>query len=256
MPLGYSLALALLLLFPGLCAYVGMRYGAETDVVTPRPEKPNSTATLAVVITGSLIAHVAGAGYFGLQKQFCASHRCIPLDGDPNVYRDLLGGAGLATPSDLAIEVFWLYFLMLGLATGWVATKIARRSSLHGATDRIDFGWLYPAVRAVKVERAVILAYVLTKTSHDGVTLAFEGIVDRLSLDENDLVTMIVLRRVDRFSVRINPDGEMSHQTNTGRTIGQIQFGGAEIANIAFEVLVDPGGGPGGNKSSTAASSS
>ena len=70
-----------------------------------------------------------------------------------------------------------------------------------------------------------------------------EGIVDRLALDDDQKVVMLVLSRVDRFTVRIEDDGTLKRREGGGTPIAQMQFAAAEIANIAFEVLTEPAAG-------------
>jgi hypothetical protein len=99
-------------------------------------------------------------------------------------------------------------------------------------------------VRAVKAGKSVVVAYVVTKTSFNGASVAYEGIVDRLALDDDQRVVMIVLSRVDRFTVRIGDGGNIRRQESDGAPIAQMQFAAAEIANIAFEVLTLPDDAP------------
>jgi hypothetical protein len=238
----YTLVLALLLLFPGLCAFAGLRAGERTDLLAPRPEKPNSTNTLFVVVAGTIAGHTLGAGVFALQAAWCRwTGFCWTTAYDPNVYRVLLSNqhpAGELT--DFAIE-WWIFFLgALGAITGWFFSRAARSAAFKGTFDPIDFGWLNPAVQAVKAGNSVVVAYVVSKTSHNGASIAYEGIVDRLALDDDQKVAMLVLSRVDRFTVRIEDDGTIKRREGGGTPIAQMQFAAAEIANIAFEVLTEP----------------
>ena len=242
MTFSYTLVLALLLLFPGLCAFAGLRAGQRTDLLAPRPEKPNSTATLFIVVAGTIAGHVFGAGLFAVQSGWCRlTDRCFSIAYDPNIYRVLLESQHApGSLPDVAIE-WWIAFLgLLGLVTGSFFSAASRSAAFKGTFDPIDFGWLNPAVQAVKSGDSVVVAYVVTKTSYNGASIAFEGIVDRLALDDDQKVTMIVLSRVDRFTVRIEEDGSVKRHEGGGAPIAQMQFTAAEIANIAFEVLSDP----------------
>lgn len=243
MTFSYTFVLALLLLFPGLCAFAGLRMGERTDILAPRPEKPNSTTTLFVVVAGTITGHLLGAGAFAGQAMWCrGTGMCLAIGYDPNVYRVLLGQHPAATATDGAIA-WWLFFLgALGVLTGWLSSLLAQTTAFKTTFDRINFGWLNPAVQAVKAGNSVVVAYVVSKTSHDGASIAYEGIVDRLALNEDQAVAMIVLSRVDRFTVRIEPGGGIRRQEGGGAPIAQMQFAAAEIANIAFEVLTEPGG--------------
>lgn len=241
MTFSYTLVLALLLIYPSLCAFVGLRAGERTDLLAPRPEKPNSTTTLFTVVSGTIAGHILGSAVFVAQHLWCQkTNICLSVDYDPNIYRILLEGQhSPAQLSDLAIAS-WLGFLgVLGIATGYLTSFAARSDAVKGTFDPIDFGWLNPAVQAVKTGSSVVVAYVVTKTSYNGASIAFEGIVDRLALDDDQKVTMIVLSRVDRFTVRIEEDGSVKRHEGGGAPIAQMQFTAAEIANIAFEVLSD-----------------
>lgn len=242
MTFSYTLVLALLLLFPGLCAFVGLRAGERTDFLAPRPEKPNSTSTLFIVVAGTIAGHVLGAGLFALQSTWCrVSSTCFSIAYDPNIYRVLLAGPRSTTAmTDLAIE-WWIFFLgALGVAIGLLFSTASRSAAFKGTFDPIDFGWLNPAVQAVKAGHSVVLAYVVSKTAHNGASIAYEGIVERLAFDDDQKVTMIVLSKVDRFTIRIEDDGRIKRYEGAGAPIAQMQFAAAEIANIAFEILTDP----------------
>lgn len=242
MTFSYTLVLALLLLFPGLCAFAGLRSGERTDFLAPRPEKPNSTGTLFVVVSGTIAGHLAGAVLFDLQAIWCRSTGlCVPVAFDPNIYRVLLGmGHPAGAPTDGAIA-WWIFFLgALGVLTGWAFARASRTAAFKRNFDPVEFGWLDPAVQAVKAGHSVIVAYVVTKTSHDGASIAFEGIVDRLALDDDQKVAMIVLSQVDRFTVTIESKGGIRRRNGGGRPIAQMQLAASEIANIAFEVLTAP----------------
>jgi hypothetical protein len=91
----YTLLLALILLFPGLCAWAALRTVERTDLLTPRPDKSNSTATLFVIVLGTIIGHMAGSFVFVLQGLWCrVTGVCLTVAFDPNVYRIVFTGAG------------------------------------------------------------------------------------------------------------------------------------------------------------------
>ncbi len=53
----------------------------------------------------------------------------------------------------------------------------------------------------------MILAHVVTKTTHEGAGVGYEGIDQRLSLGGDQTITMLVLVQVDRFSLYIGLRG-------------------------------------------------
>ena len=67
MTFSYSLFLALLLLFLGLCFWAGWRVGERTDFLSPTPDRPNSTVTLFIVVFGTIAGHLLGTGFFAAQ---------------------------------------------------------------------------------------------------------------------------------------------------------------------------------------------
>lgn len=241
MAFSYSLFLVLLLIFPGLCFWAGWRTGERSDFLSPSPDRPNSTATLFMVVVGTIGGHLLGTGFFVAQAAFCRlAGICVALSYDPNVYRALLRGvAGARDAPDLALESWLLAMLLIGLATGLLAHWLVRRKTISDRTDPIAFGWLNPAVQAVKEGNSFVVAYVLTKTTHECFTIAYEGTVQQLALDEDQSIRLVVLNDVDRFLVKISEDG-LGRIDAPSTPITQLQITAAEIANIALEVVRAP----------------
>lgn len=241
MAFSYTLFLVLLLIFPGLCFWAGYRAGERTDFLTPSPDSPNSTLTLFIVMLGTLAGHILGAGLFAVQRVWCDTTRlCLPVDYDPNVYRALLKGASAAqNASDLAIELWLFSIFMLGAVMGAIAYWTSRREAVSSRIDPIAFGWLTPAVQAVKRGDSFVVAYVVTKTSHDGISVAYEGIVQQLALDADQSIKLVVLNEVDRFCVQITDQGVKRVESNS-KPIPQMHIAAAEIANVALEIVQAP----------------
>jgi hypothetical protein len=234
----YTLFLALILLFPGLCAWAGLRASERTDLLTPRPDKPNSTATLFVVVLGTIAGHIIGALAFVIQDLWCGlTGWCVQVAFDPNVYRVVFAAgrtAGMVT--DLAILSWLLELAVAGLLAGLLVAWLARSEWVKNRWDAIDYGWLNPLVQEVRTRNAVILAFVVTKTSHDGASIAYEGMVQQLALDDDQTIRMLVLGRVDRFLVRITGKG-VERVDDTHQPIAQMQLHLEEIANVALKVI-------------------
>lgn len=241
MAFSYTLFFALILLFPGLCAWAALRAVERTDLFTPRPDKPNSTATLFVIVLGALTGHLAGAFMFVLQGLWCRQTAvCLTVAFDPNVYRVVFtDGHPAGAVTDLAIFAWLSELAGVALFAGWTAARLARARWLKRRWDAVDFGWLTASVREVEAGRALILAYVVTKSGFEGASVAYQGIVEQLAVDDDQVITMLVLSQVDRFLVRVTQNGvdrvEQFHDP-----IAQMQFHLAEIANVALEVLQDP----------------
>lgn len=190
---------------------------------------------------GTLCGHIVGAGLFALQSAWCANTAaCFSVDYDPNVYRTLLKGATAAqNASDLAIELWLFFILLLGAISGGIAYWASRREAVSNRIDPIAFGWLTPAVQAVKRGDSFVVAYVLTKTSHEGVSVAYEGVVQQLALDGDQSIKLVVLNEVDRFLVKVTETG-LERIDSQSSPIPQLQIAGAEIANVALEVVQAP----------------
>jgi hypothetical protein len=237
----YSLFLVLLLLFPGLCFWLGMRIGDRTDLATPAPERPNSTTTLFLVVLGTIVGHVVGSTFFVIQQAWCgATARCLSVSYDPNIYKALV--SGVRTPdgvSDIAVDASFVGMLLIGLAAGAIGYWLARRKLVTDLTDALAFGWLNPAVQAVKAGDAFVAAYVLTKTMHGGLCVAYEGEVQHIALDDDQSVKLVVLNDVDRFLVRVSEAG-LQRIDVAASVIGQLHITSDEIANIAFEIFRAP----------------
>ncbi|MBA3811677.1 MAG: hypothetical protein H0X27_08575 [Caulobacteraceae bacterium] len=241
MAFSYTLFLALVLLFPGLCAWAGLRATERTDLLTPRPEKPNSTATLFIIALGAVAGYLLGAFAFVLQGLWCRlTGLCVAVAFDPNIYRVVFtSGRTAGQVTDLAILAWLLELALTGGGAGAFVGWLARREVVKDRWDAIDFGWLHPAVRQVKTGDAVILAYVVTNTSHEGASVAYEGIVQQLALNDDQTITMLVLSRVDRFLLRITSQG-IQRVDEEHEPIAQMQLHLSEIANVALEVIESP----------------
>lgn len=238
MAFSYSLFLVLLLLFPGLCAWAGWRAGERTDFLSPSADKPNSTLTLFMIMVGTIGGHLLGGGLFALQSFWCHwTALCFAVDFDPNVYRTLLRGSAVARgASDIAIELWLLLLFLIAALTGALAFNLSRREFVTRRLDPISFGWLTPAVQAVKRGDSFVVAYVLTRTSYEGASVAYEGSVQQLTLDENQAIRTIVLNDVDRFLVKITKSG-IRRLDSRATPISQLQITSDEIVNVALEVV-------------------
>ncbi len=193
-----------------------------------------------MVVLGTIIGHLIGATLFEVQSTTCGWVQCLEVNFDVNAYRVLMRGtASAGNAPDIAFVVWLAQALALGPLTGLGAFWLARQEPVTTRLDQIAFGWLAPAVQAVKQGNSFITAYVLTKMEHDGLTLAYEGVVQHLALDEDQSVKLVVLNDVDRFLVRINESG-IERINSPGNPITQLVITSAEITNIALEVIQAP----------------
>jgi len=202
---------------------------------------------LFVIVLGTLSGHLAGSLVFVLQGLWCRSTGlCVSVAFDPNVYRIVFsGGHGVGVVTDFAIFAWLTELAAVGLLAGWAISEMAKIGWIKTRWNAIEFGWLNGAVAAVGKGRSFILAYVVTKNSFEGATIAYEGIVQQLALDDDQVITMLVLGQVDRFLVRITPNGVLRiDDAGSHPPIAQMQLHLAEIANVALEVLEDPAATP------------
>lgn len=235
MTFGYTLLGGLLLLLPGFAAYLGQRLG-ETGLVSPRPDQPSSTLTIFIVVFFALLFHAIGAGLFALNEFIAHSHHIVTLAYDPNPYRMLWAGKAPRGMSGIGFAWDLLYLVLLTVAAGAVTEWMSRRIPITAISAPLRFGWLLPIAKQVEAGSHVVIGYVLTTTGHDGAWIAYEGIVRRLALDDDDAIQMIVLEQCDRFVVRII-DGKVERVDSDADTIALIQLRDKQIANYALEVL-------------------
>ena len=162
MAFSYSLFVILILLFPGLFFRAGLRAGEQSDFLTPAPDRPGSTSTLLIVMMGTVLGHILGTGFFAALVSWRKhTSLCIDVGFDPNPYKALLRGSAAAREiPDLALQIWLLAFFFIAVATGSLAYWMARRDVLTDRTDPIAYGWLNPAVQAVKKGNAFVVAYV------------------------------------------------------------------------------------------------
>lgn len=241
MAFSYTLFLVLLLIFPGLCFWAGWRFGERTDFLTPSPDVPNSTLTLFIVVVGTLLGHLLGTTFYAVQSSWCKlTELCITIPFDPNIYRALVKGTSAAGAApDFAFELWLLSMLLVGAATGLLANWMSHWKWVTDRLDPVAFGWLTPAVQAVKQGDSFVVAYVLTKTSHDGASVAYEGTVQQLALDGDQSIKLIVLNDVDRFLVKITENG-LERLDSESTPIVQLQITASEIVNVALEAVRAP----------------
>ncbi|MEG8026520.1 hypothetical protein QP162_22915 [Sphingomonas aurantiaca] len=177
---------------------------------------------------------------YTLQSLWCYTGLCLPISFDPNIYRALVKGvAGAGTAPDAAFEVWLFSMLMIGLSTGAFAYWMSHWKWINDRLAPVAFGWLAPAVQAVKRGDSFVVAYVLTSTSHEGASIAYEGTVQQLALDGDQSIKLIVLNDVDRFLVKITTTGLERLDSET-TPITQLQIAGDEIVNVALEIVRAP----------------
>lgn len=242
MTFGYTLLGALMLLLPGFAGYYGTRLGEAGNLVSPRPDRPNSTFTIFIVVFLALLAHTIGAGFFAVNERLASWQTLVYLSHDPNPYRLLWTGKAPFNMSGQAFALDLLYLVILTAGSGITGEWLSRKSPVTAASAPLRFGWLLPIARQVEAGSHVVIGYVLTTTGHDGAWIAYEGMVRRLALNDDDAIEMIVLEQCDRFVVRI-VDGKVERIDSDAQTIELIQLRDGQVANYALEVIeITPAG--------------
>lgn len=239
MTFGYALLGALVLLLPGFAGYYGMRIGEASNLVSPRPDRPQSNLTIFVVVFVALVAHAAGATLFALNELAARHAVLLPLGFDPNPYRLLWRAQAPAALSGASFAWELAWFVALTLVAGRACRWLAGQTPVTALSAPLRFGWLLPIAQQVAAGSHVVIGYVLTTTGHDGAWIAYEGVVRRLALNDDDAIEMIVLEQCDRFVVRI-ADGRVERVDSAAQTIELIQLRQDQIANCALEVLEVP----------------
>lgn len=236
MTFGYALLGALVLLLPGFAGYFGLRIGEASDLVSPRPDRPNSNLTIFLIVLLALAAHTAGAGIFAANEAIAAWKPLIALSYDPNPYKALLTGEAPKELSAIAIELELLFFLVLSFGTGWICEKIARAKPITARTEPLRFGWLLPIVERIEAGDHVAVGYVRTTSGHDGAWIAYEGSIRRLTLDDDDGIRVVVLEQCDRFVVRMKDD-KIERIDMDSAPIAMMHIAADQIGDFAIELF-------------------
>lgn len=227
----------LVLLLPGFAAVLGIRIGEQHELLSPRPHKPNSTVTIFGIAFLSLAAHAAGAGLFAVNEVLAHHWTLVQLEYDPNFYRALLTGHFPARLSGAGLSFWLFYVMMLTIGMGALCERLAQVRGLVSATYGPRFGWLLPIAQKVEAGEHVAIGYVLTNSSYNGASMAYEGIIRKLTLNDDDAIEMIALEQCDRFLVKIADDEIKRIDTEGAATIALMQFRAAQIVNVAIELL-------------------
>lgn len=244
MSFSYTLFLALLLLAPGLAVWAGFRFGERPGLISQAPERPGSTISLLVIVFGSLLGHLITSGVFAFQAWWCsATSACFAVAFDPNVYRAILTGThGASPPTDTAFLAWFMALLLPAATVGIGSYRASRWRWVQEMREQATFGWLKPYIDLARPADSAIVAYVVTTLEHEGASVAYEGAVEALALDDQRTITMIVLRRPSRFVLKVTSEGV--RRVNIDQApIPLIQLAGDTLVNVALEVF-DSGDDP------------
>ena len=234
MTLGYQLFIALLLLLPGIVGWVCVRAGSTDDLLSPMPDRQGSTTTLAAIVLFACLGHLLAAMAIDLNSRVAATWTLLSYD--PDFYRVIL------SPTTEARNAHDIWTALSGLlwtsfVTGALCYWLGRKGALQNLVKPSAAGWLQRVVDASAASDKVALAYVMTKAEHEGNFVAYEGVVEAISLDEDQCVGMITMSKVDRFLVTVDAKGVHRQAPAAKDVIAILRLRKDEIANIAFDTL-------------------
>jgi hypothetical protein len=239
--LSLSLVFGLLLLAPGLAAFVGLYHGSRLGPVESPPPPPQSILALSFVTVGALGAHLFGAAAFLLQDLVCAYSRCFVVPYEPNVYVALfaamVGRAGASGPEAVAILAALTALTILAFVSArTIVSVFGGREALKG----LLYGWLGDLVVAQTPHEAV-LAYVLSDVQDDGTVVGYEGVIGNITTNPEREITSVLLISCETFYLRVTRSGVVRRETSRALPIEQLYLDRAHIRNVAFErVRIEP----------------
>lgn len=241
MTFSYGLLGALLLLLPGFAFAAGVRSGEPTNFATPRPDPPNSHATIFKIVTGALLVHTVGAAIFAINETLYRHWHFISIEFDPNPYKMLLLKEAPSAVSSYGIAWEGIYFVFLAVISLNTGKYISKNDK--NTTERYPhrFGWLLPIAEKIEKKSHLALGFVRTTSTYNGAWIGYEGLVQRVALDDDKGITMVVLEQCDRFLVEI-ANGEIRRIDSNSEQIAMMQFKESQIADFAID-LIDYDGG-------------
>ena len=242
MNLSLSLLLTLLFLAPGFAGYFGFSIAISGGFIRRAPPAPNSLTFLVIISFIALLAHGVALFLFAAQDMLCRAGGCIVVGFEPDAYARIFAllkteGTGIRS-AGIFYEMSWL--IGLSAVTFHIARIVTRadlrrreRSYAAAYLSR----WLGPYVRDVRSGAAVVTGYVLTKIRHDGLALGYRGVISEVSLTSEGELSSITLAAVERFGLRLGPDGQPGERTVVmSRLLGVVHIPGHEIENVVLAV--------------------
>lgn len=238
MAFSYALFLSLMLLAPGFAAWAGVVAAERAELLSIRPERPNSTRTLFIVLIGALLGHAGASLILGMMSLPCEiGGPCLRLPFEPNLYKVI------ATPANdrglqaaIAVPV-WLFTIIATSYLTMLATEKASRDlDLDTRLQGRGQEWLAPLAAASREKNSAgIVGYVLSEVDLAGRHLAYEGTITKIGIDEDGAVTMIAMNTVERFHLEVS-DEKVRRIDGLSPVIATMTLRGDKIANVAFQV--------------------
>ncbi|WP_295527806.1 hypothetical protein [Novosphingobium sp. Chol11] len=216
------------LLLPGIIATQSFFRSARTAAVDPPLPALTSSEGVALVGGFSVVVHALFvSGLAGL-------HLFAPLIALPWADPYIFAEARLAAMSGnaAAFALFWGLFWLCGVAV--LIGALAGRLCLRWGKHAILYGPLSQVYLQGNAPRRFITAYVLTKVSHEGKVLGYEGIVESLAHDAGRYPAQVILRDAESFTLDFS--AVVPVRAKAGIRIDWIVLNREEWANIAFSV--------------------
>jgi hypothetical protein len=238
----FSLVLGLLLLAPGLAAFVGLYHGSRLGPVESPPPPPQSILAVSFVTVAALGAHLLGASVFLLQDLLCAGRACIPVSYEPNVYAALFSiSAGRGRIAGLEVVAILATLAVLTVLSFALARGIVSLFAGASGLKRLLYGWLGDLVVAETDDEAV-LAYVVSDVQDDGTVVGYEGVVGNMTTNAEREITSVLLISCETFYLRVTRAGVVRREALRSAPIEQLYLDRSRIKNVAFERLRFEGG--------------
>lgn len=241
---GFNFVGALFLLFPGLVGYAGFVAGSRHSRLD-LADRPNSLASLMVVLFCALVAHSCAATALWLQEIWCPAAPCFcaKIGFDPNPYKSLLGSnlatsrmsQGLTTSASIAFA--FVGNLILALVTGAIAYRSGKSVWIRNFVRPDIIGWALDVSDNAEGSNHLVTAYVVSKTGDDGHFAGYEGMVEKITIGEHGVIGSLVLKTVDRFVVTVGKDGVQRINQPSAATMPLLAISGVEIANVSFTTI-------------------
>ncbi|MGQ0531322.1 MAG: hypothetical protein ACT4OF_01350 [Caulobacteraceae bacterium] len=235
MSLSAGLLVALLILAPGFALHGALFRFRNRTGIGSAPPQPGSVATLTIIGLGALVAHTIWSVASALNDAHCASHACIPVAFEPNVYRTIFQANDNldALSGDDAAWVLSVTLLLAG-AMYLSASRFAESAFGASRVRGVQYGWLADLVELAEVDGRFTTAFVVTTAQHNGIALGYEGLLENLTVNSDKEITSISLLDASRFTLKVD---EGKRNDIAGKPIPRLYLQRSNVLNIAFNVF-------------------
>lgn len=171
---------------------------------------------------------------------------CFSLSYNPNIYETLLTADEQWRPVKSQMFTLPLTFLFIGISPFFFRPLLKRLTKLidpssptedeDAETPKTRDDWLVSLLRASQPEHRTLIAFVLSKITHDKATLGYSGELEKVSLDNDGEIKSVTLYNCVPFTLTVDAQGVERKQEEKDTPIPFITFQANEIQNLAFEI--------------------